>query len=65
MLLTRAYSVADLKRHGDAIGLKSKKGNYLTLNTYHLIFKKTLDNSDSPIPVVLAAVARFSPSKIE
>ncbi|QNM84903.1 recombinase family protein [Polaribacter pectinis] len=41
MLLTRAYSVADLKRHGDAIGLKSKKGNYLTLNTYHLLFKKT------------------------
>jgi site-specific DNA recombinase len=41
MLLTRAYSVADLKRHGDAIGLKSKKGNYLTLTTYHLLFKKT------------------------
>jgi DNA invertase Pin-like site-specific DNA recombinase len=41
MLLTSAYSVADLKRHGDAIGLKSKKGNYLTLATYHLLFKKT------------------------
>jgi len=39
MLLTRAYSVADLKRHGDAIGLTSKNGNNLTLNSYHQLFK--------------------------
>ena len=41
LLLTGAYSIIDLKREGDALGLKNKNGKPFALNTYHHLFKKS------------------------
>lgn len=38
LLLTGKYSIADLKRKGDAIGLKNKQGKVYSKNTYYSIF---------------------------
>ena len=39
LILTGTYNIADIKRHGDAIGLRSKKGNKLSHSTYEALFK--------------------------
>ncbi len=38
LLLTGEYSIADLKKEGDAMGLKSLRGNNLSLSAYYRLF---------------------------
>lgn len=39
MLLTGKYSVADIKREGDKLGLVSLRGKEISMNSYHLLFR--------------------------
>lgn len=38
LLLTGVYSIADIKREGDALGLMNRNGNFYSLSNYHYIF---------------------------
>jgi DNA invertase Pin-like site-specific DNA recombinase len=38
LFLTGEYSIADIKRKGDAIGLKTKQNKFCSKNTYYYIF---------------------------
>lgn len=38
LFATSLYSITDLKRKGDALGIRNKKGNVYSLNTYRSIF---------------------------
>ena len=40
LLLTGVYTVSDLKREADLLGLVNKKGKPYSLNTFHLLFAK-------------------------
>ena len=41
LLLTGAYSISDIKREANKMGLVNKKNKEYALNTFHLLFKKT------------------------
>jgi len=38
LLLTGLYSIADIKREGDAMGLVNRKGSFYSMSSYHYIF---------------------------